>query len=189
MSAFSLATGVELWRRDGNDLEALTVNAICPDVNGDGYQDIIAGGRESSNGLIWNGRTKMISGATGDDLWHTAGTYSFSFNGSGKYLVAPDVDDDGIADVLESYAFCADADDLTSTGRMTLLSGANGNLMWEIVGLEAFGYLGESVSEFQDLDSDGVPDLLEWSGYASIDGLGGRLQVISSATGARAVAE
>ncbi|HIA38333.1 MAG TPA: hypothetical protein EYN86_02315 [Planctomycetes bacterium] len=191
VSAFSLATGVELWRRDGNDLEALTVNAICPDVNGDGYQDIIAGGRESSNGLIRNGRTKMISGATGDDLWHTAGTYAWSENGSGKYLVAPDVDGDGIADVLESYTFGNDADGLISTGRMTLLSGANGNLMWEIVGLEAFGYLGESVSEFQDLDSDGVPDLLEWSGYASIDGLdlAGRLQVISSATGARAVAE
>ncbi|MFN3939289.1 MAG: hypothetical protein ACK4IY_01800 [Chitinophagales bacterium] len=93
------------WSYESNQINALLGNQVSDagDVNADGFDDIIVGSREFSNGEISEGRAFVFYGsATGlkaDDVWHTEINQASAFFG---YSVAGagDVNNDGADDLI-----------------------------------------------------------------------------------------
>lgn len=93
------------WSYESNQVNALFGNQVSDagDVNADGYDDIIVGSREYSNGELSEGRVFVFygssSGLNTDDFWHTEMNQEFAFFG---YSVAGagDVNNDGADDII-----------------------------------------------------------------------------------------
>jgi hypothetical protein len=194
LSLFDPATGVQIWAAPGAyDDSTFSLNTmIVDDVNSDGYQDLVVGcAYRSNNGFNDNGSIVMVSGKDGTEIWRRDGPADYSNYGADRWASSMhsffDANGDGINDVLSTCGY-ASSTGLDSDGRMTLFSGDDGVEIWEKYGLESLGYLGEVTTEFPDIDNDGIADILDFSGYASTNGLGytGRIEVISGATGERA---
>lgn len=158
-----------LWEYDiytGNVYQQQAL-AIHPDVNGDGFQDVIIG----TTGI---GTVKAISGKTGQPVW------SFSTalwgNGGWVYMVdaARDFNNDGINDVLA----CA-GNDGNGTGprRAFCLNGVNGSLMWD----NFFNGPGFSVISIDDVNGDGIPDAI--GGASNVQETVGKVVGINGANG------
>lgn len=141
--------------------------AIHPDINGDGWQDVIIG----TTGI---GTVTAINGKTGQQFW------SFSTamwgNGGWVYMVdaARDFNNDGINDVLA----CA-GNDGTGTGprRAFCLNGVNGSLMWD----NFFNGPGFSVISSNDVNGDGIPDAI--GGASNTQETQGKVVGINGANG------
>ncbi len=153
---FNGSNGAILFRFQANDA-VISVDAI-PDVNGDGYPDIVAGaggngtrdhhvylisGNPSAGGsLLW-------SYDTGADVWWVTG--------------AGDINGDGVFDVVAG-----------NWGNLVIaLSGANGELIWST----NVGYIVMKVVNAGDLNGDGVQDFVagSWGNFAvALSGLDGR---------------
>jgi len=194
LSLFDPATGVQIWAAPGAyDDSTFSLNTmIVDDVNSDGYQDLVVGcAYRSNNGFNDNGSIVMVSGKDGTEIWRRDGPADYSNYGADLWASSMhsffDANGDGINDVLSTCGY-ASSTGLDSDGRMTLFSGDDGVEIWEKYGLESLGYLGDVTTEFPDIDNDGIADILDFSGYASTNGLGytGRIEVISGATGERA---
>ncbi|MCF8301650.1 MAG: choice-of-anchor D domain-containing protein [Bacteroidales bacterium] len=115
------------------------------DVNGDGYEDVVAG-------TAWGDRSIIVlSGLTGEIIWkHDTHEY-----GDGGWVYQVDVEfdynGDGIKDVL-----AATGDDSNGTGpqRVYCLDGTDGSSIWEYnAGGPVFG-----VKSMHDVTGDGIPD-------------------------------
>ncbi len=105
--------------------------AAGSDLDGDGVPDVVA----------WAGGIAAFSGATGEVLWQA------DVERVGGADPSTDFTGDGVPDVA-----IAVPDGLT-TGRLLLLSGADGSVVFELAG----GAM--SVRAVPDVDGDGTPDL------------------------------
>lgn len=153
------------------------------DLDGDGFDDILAGG-EGELGGVNSGRAFAISGQTGSSIFTWAGTFPESRLGASVSGVR-DMDQDGTPDVLIG-APGAEFGFLTNQGAVFAYSGATGALLFRWDGSGNQDRLGLSVSGAQDVNHDGRPEILAGAGTASPGGRSGAgsIYLYSGATGA-----
>jgi VCBS repeat protein len=149
----------EAWGRIQDDRLGATL--LLADLDGDGLKDIFSGSE-------LNGRVRAFSGKTGQSLWSQSGlARRFS-------ALTPDLNGDGIADIF-----------LGGASRFSLLSGANGQAIWNVsTSLLSFSLTWEI--KFSDVNQDGVPDLWVISPFENQPpGIGfGAVEVVDGLTGA-----
>jgi hypothetical protein len=162
--------GDVLWEHEipAGSIYQQTALAIHPDVNGDGFEEVVVG-------AAWGGcLIRMLNGKTGGEIW-THDTHNY---GSGGWVYAVDChydyNGDGVLDVL-----AATGDDGNGTGpkRVYCLNGNTGVPLWECpLNGAVFSVIG-----IEDFTGDGKPDVVagasnagETAGFAyGINGLNG----------------
>jgi len=129
-----------------------------PDLDGDGDPELGAVGPEGLN---------VISPRTGEVWYKTRAP--FGIHGvSGPALTLPDLDGDGVGEFAygDPKADFADnltlPDDLWDIGRLSVLSGKTGRLLWFRQGAVKSAGLGRVLVLSGDHDGDGVPDILTY---------------------------
>ncbi|MCP3916449.1 MAG: hypothetical protein GY711_12905 [bacterium] len=126
------------------------------DVNGDGFDDVIAGA-EGDDTIRWKaGAAHVYSGADGSTL------YSFYGDGEEFYFgftvsEAGDVNLDGFDDVMVG-AQSDDGEYEATTVRV--FSGADGSILYEFHGFDPGDWFGYAMDTAGDVDADGYPDLI-----------------------------
>lgn len=144
---YSGADGSEIARHDGNPGEFLGFSgSSAGDLDGDGITDYAAGS------IV---RVVAWSGSDHEVLWETARAgENFGFD----LDTAGDIDGDGLGEVIVG----ASATSLNgpASGAAYLLSGKDGSVLWAQNGAEAFDRMGSAVGRLDDVDADGVRDLV-----------------------------
>ena len=153
------------------------------DLDGDGRADLIVGAPfRSSPGFFLNGRIAAIDGDTGATIWTRDGVASNGYFGHSVSGLG-DVDQDGVPDVVAGSPL----ENLpANVGIVRILSGATGNVVRTLSGVQIGENFGWDVDAVGDLDLDGVPDLVIGAPFYNSPGLNddGRIEVRSGATGA-----
>lgn len=149
------------------------------DFDGDGIPDYVIG----APGVGSNpARVLVLSGADHSVIRElTDGPFTFFGFDIG---LAGDVDGDGVGDLVIGAAL----GDPTFAGRVDLISGADGSLVWSTPGTEADGFLGAGISGLDDLNGDGVPEQgagAPGEGLAVEDTTTGAAYILDGATGTR----
>lgn len=153
------ATGIE-----GNRLGYSLSSA--GDVDGDGHPDYIAGGAGPAN------RTVVYSGID-HHLIHDLTTPSEHPENFGASVSgAGDVNADGYADLLVGATRADLSTTMTDTGRIYLLSGLDGTVIWQQDGRDAQGLLGSGLGLVGDVNGDTVPDQVAAAPGAGANALG-----------------
>jgi hypothetical protein len=173
------ATGAPLWIFPGAvayDYFGLSV-AGAGDVDGDGFDDIVAGAPGYDHAGSASGRITAFSGRTGQVLHVKDGegggdNFGWSVAGLG------DVDGDGYADFMAGAPRHA-------TGYAKVYSGRTGTLLWRVAGLGTGDYFGWSVGAAGDVDGDLHADFIVGAHLADPNGTdSGAATVWSGRTGA-----
>jgi FG-GAP repeat protein len=128
------------------------------DVNGDGYDDLIAGAPDTDFGTYSEaGSASVFSGLDGGllHIWYGE-TYFDQFGRS--VAGAGDVNGDGLADLMVSASY-ADVGGLTDAGTVYVYSGADGSLLHKWSGSTRGLLLGSSIAGAGDVNADGFADL------------------------------
>lgn len=121
------------------------------DMNGDGISDLAAGSRFSDiDGAADVGVVYAWSGVSGDRILAWDGTDALGLFGH-VTLAVPDLDADGLADVLAS------APNRPGGGLVAARSPESGRILWISDGTGALGW---HVAITDDHDGDGAPELL-----------------------------
>ena len=147
------------------------------DLNGDGYDDFVAG---DPGYLINTGRVVARSGLDGTVLWTSQGG---GFGDRHGYAVATagDIDGNGTPDVVIGSPL-RDANGADS-GYVEIVSGVDGSTLGTFVGF-AGDQLGTTVAGGGDVNGDGVPDIVAGAPYFSIGPVNrGRANVYSGNSG------
>ncbi|MBG0782626.1 MAG: choice-of-anchor D domain-containing protein [Bacteroidales bacterium] len=151
---------------------------IISDINGDGYEDVIAG-------TAWGDRSIVaLSGKTGQQLWkHSTANYG---GGGWVYQVdaTTDYNGDEFPDVL---AASGNNQDNNGPRRVYCLNGLDGSVVWEAF----LGGAGFAVKAIADINGDDIPDALagcsnanETQGFAkAINGSNGSILWTYSTSG------
>lgn len=170
------ATGAVLWTRSGTVTGDRfgTALRIVGDVNADGFADVLTSSPQASvGGKIENGSVAMISSATGVIIWRREGPNSGHQLGFTVALpfdeMRRDMDGDGIADVILGAPF-ADLGGFTNNGQIEIMLGHSGATLWSTSGNASDVRLGDILDVEDDLDNDGVVDLLSASRYSDVVG-------------------
>lgn len=145
------------------------------DVNADGTPDYIVGGPGAS------GYAQVYSGADHSlllDLSETAEGDSLGVSVDG----AGDVNADGYADLIVAAGRADVSETITDTGRIYLLSGLDGAVLWSHDGDAPQGRLGSGVGSVGDVNGDSIPDQVAAAPFA---GSHGQAYVLSGADGSR----
>ena len=148
------------------------------DVDGDQVQDVVIGAPFHDGGGVNSGKAYVYSGASGALLFSVVG--SATENLGWAVAAAGDLNADGFGDLLVG----APGSTTAAAGRLLVLSGATGSPLWTALGQQAGDLFGSSVSAVDDLDGDGVADVLV--GALSDDSSGvnaGKAYVFSGASG------
>ncbi|MBI3817272.1 MAG: FG-GAP repeat protein [Planctomycetes bacterium] len=152
------------------------------DLNNDGWNDLLIGAPKSSQYGLNAGYATAYSGKTGFYLWIAHDSivgdqYGFSVAGLGA-----DVNGDGRDDVAVGAPF--HYSNGGSGGRVDVLSGANGNVIYTINGGGGGDEFGYSVAAAGDINLDGKTDVLAGAPYKStLAALNGAVYAISGANG------
>ena len=129
--------------------------ASAGDTNGDGIGDYVVGAPGNLNPPTpMRGRVTLYSGATHAPLQEWSGEVD-SFFGA-DVNAAGDLDGDGHGDVIVGAPRTSIAGRLA--GRVYVLSGRTGAVIWIRDGLRAGDVFGTAVSGLADLDGDGKPE-------------------------------
>ncbi len=170
---------------NAHDFLADSVSGVG-DVNGDGNPDILSGapfadsdpdgipgnGDELSaagKGFVWSGKDgvtlHMVEGAVAEARmgWSQApagdanldGYADFAF---GAYLEL--IDPDGVP---------GNADDIINAGKVHVYSGRDGSELWQRSAENSLDFLGRSLCGGEDLNGDGIPDVVAGAPFFSID--------------------
>jgi hypothetical protein len=152
---------ISIWTaegtRDGEMLGAGT--KVVDDVDGDGLSDVITGSPEAStSGHYFNGVVTMLSSVDGSQLWQLEGGDSLARLGE-AITFGGDVDGDSLGDVvLRSPS--ASTNGLYDNGAFTVVSGGPGTVIWSVDGPSHGSSYGSSYKFVNDINGDGVPDVL-----------------------------
>ncbi|MDJ0838649.1 MAG: hypothetical protein QNK37_19185 [Acidobacteriota bacterium] len=151
------------------------------DVNGDGYDDVIAGPHVYLLSIQGPSYARVFSGFDGSLLYHLTGSSTevdfFGNAVSGLDDVNGDGKDDFIVGAPGNNSF---------TGQATVFSGLNGAAIHTLNGFESDSSFGRAVNNAGDIDGDGTADLIVGSPNEN-GGIGtyaGAARVFSGATGA-----
>lgn len=130
--------------------------AVVGDVDDDGLRDVAVGAPRFDGGATNGGRVEVRSGRNGAVLWAVEGG---SFDQFGAALAtADDIDDDSVPELAVGIPF-ADSEAFNG-GAVRLLSGVDGEALWQVSGDDVGDQLGFSVAAVADCDGDGVADLV-----------------------------
>lgn len=146
--------------RAGDHLGASVANV--GDVDGDGMADVALGAVQSgwASDFSGGGFVSVRSSSTGRELWRASSSRKGAQLG---WWVAPcsDRDGDGVGDLLVGLPGAITvADPLGTCGRLALLSGASGAVIVALEGLSPDDQFGTSCCEVDDLDGDGLREVL-----------------------------
>lgn len=161
--------------------------AGIPDIDGDGYGDVIVGASaENAPGVIDSGRVYIFSGATGLLIRsHVSPNAEQGGTFGGSVAGLRDINGDGRGDYLVA-AYIEDGLGATDSGRVYVYSGATGGLIrtHSSPAPESFGRFGVSIAAIDDLSGDGRGDYIIGSEHTvSGDNNAGRAYVFSGSTG------
>jgi FG-GAP repeat protein len=170
--AYSGQTGAVLRQWDGFAAFDGFGRAIASagDINADGTPDVIL----SASGLQVNGNASagaafVYSGSDGTLLHQWQGQAYQDFFGSA--VAGPgDVSGDGVPDVLIGSSF-ASRSGLSHNGTVSLFSGSDGSLIYQLDGQSSDMGFGNQVAGAGDLNGDGYVDFLVGAAQADYSGL------------------
>lgn len=150
--------------------------ALVGDADGDGRADVLVGARWDGTGAPAGGAVRLYSGASGLEIFSDYGTMTSDQLGQAVAGVG-DWNGDGRGD----YAYSSLQG---GTSTVWVRSGADASLLLEVNG-DPGDYTGYSLCALDDLNSDGVPELVVAEPYDDTNGHNrGRVRVLSGADGA-----
>ena len=168
---------------------AVNVGAVG-DVDGDGFVDVGVGAPyaiDSPTGATYVGVVRLYSGATGALIHEIQGDASVDRFGA-SFDFAGDVNLDGLPDLVVGAMNATDPSTGQVTGKAELFAGGGWNALHTFYGTGAADQFGVPVRSIDDVDNDGIGDLL--IGARQSDNLGpyhtgapGYAKVYSGATG------
>lgn len=177
------ANGALLWKAFGGLANDNLGDAVggAGDVNGDGFDDVIAGAPSADPAGASSGQALVLSGSNGAVLLTINGN-SASDGLGGSVSGAGDVDLDGVPDLIVGIP----GEDNTgaNSGNVRVVSGTTGAVLWSFDGDSAGDNLGTSVRGAGDVDGDGYADLVAGANGDDDNGAGcGAVRVWSGKTG------
>ncbi|MBI1784299.1 FG-GAP repeat protein [Candidatus Sumerlaeota bacterium] len=146
--------------------QGLFGNSVCgvPDVNGDGYGDIIVGAyNETAQGFAGAGRIYIYNGFDGGLIRTIESPNAMTGGRLGDGLRGiPDINGDGRGDIFTSGRNENAVGQPAESGIAYVFSGATGALIRSFISPnpEAMGHFGDSVAYIKDVTGDGIEDLL-----------------------------
>jgi hypothetical protein len=158
--AISGLDGRRIYRFNGRELGAGLGTSLAglDDLDGDGTPDFImseTGANVGSMGSV--GAARVVSGATGDQLYFLEGNSYLAYFGS-SCADAGDVDGDGVGDIVIGAP--QDQHPIDRYGSFSIYSGATGILLSKEYGEGVNDYFGTSVAGIGDVDGDGDSEVL-----------------------------
>jgi FG-GAP-like repeat/FG-GAP repeat len=153
------ATGVE-----GNRLGYSISTA--GDFNQDGTPDYIVGGSGPANRIV------VYSGADHTVLHEQTSPAGVRENFGVSVAGGGDSNGDGQVDLLVGANRADVSETITDTGRVYLLSGSDGAVLWEQMGETPQGMLGSGLGLVGDVNNDNIPDYVTAAPGAGDNGLG-----------------
>ncbi|MCI0587730.1 MAG: integrin alpha [Planctomycetes bacterium] len=122
------------------------------DVDGDGFGDLIVG-----TSVVGSGCARVLSGASGVPL--ATFTPASPNDGLGASVAGPgDLDGDGAPDFFVGAPNWSPPG-LDYAGRARAISGASGNVLFDLVGSAPYRHIGRRVASAGDMDGDAIPDI------------------------------
>ena len=131
--------------------------AAIGDINGDGYDDFLAG--EPGMGYGDDGGAFVYSGATGLVIRTFLPTSARAQTGF-DVASAGDIDADGVADYMVGSRHHYDPSAGPLSGLVQVYSGATGALLLQLDGNQTFHTAGSEISGAGDVNADGFDDIL-----------------------------
>jgi hypothetical protein len=174
-----LEYGAEAWTGEAAGDNAGRRLAALGDLNGDGLAEFAASSFFQSRDYSYGGAIYIVSGGEPGPLAEEGVVRSGGANWmiGGALSGGADVDGDGLPDLLvgssaydggRGAAWLLSGADLPAEGEEVPLPEIRS---WELLGEQADGYLGASVSFVGDIDGDGLTDVAVGQSYWDGDGL------------------
>jgi len=171
VTALSGGSGMMIWQRTGMYMYGRFGETIfdAEDLNGDGVTDVVMVSPETSTGSAWNplvdnGLIEAISGMGGYPLWTVTGTNSGDHLGR-SLVIAEDLNGDGAIDFISGSGL-SDTNNLANNGLISAISGIGGYPLWSVTGDSNDAHLGTNLKMIDDLDGDGLEEVISWVTYA-----------------------
>lgn len=162
VSVFSGATGEIMYSLIGEaagDNFGWGVSGVG-DVNNDGQPDLVVGAPLNDALGSNTGRVYVYSGPDGESLHVFTGERAADKLGL-TVASAGDMDNDGFDDILTgAWWYDIGEDSSDNRGRAYVFSGRTGGALFTITGDERRDHLGRPVAGGDDINGDGVPDVL-----------------------------
>jgi hypothetical protein len=125
-----------------------------PDLDGDGASEVLVGAPDE--GSLLQGAAYLLSGRNGAVMRHHAGSIAAVGEFGAAVAFVGDLDGDAIAD----YAVGDPQLNLSGPGQVTVYSGASGALLRTLAGAGTPDAFGSSIARVDDVDGDGVGEVL-----------------------------
>ena len=131
---------------------------VLPDFDGDGLAEWAVGRGGTANGRA-TPEVKVFSGADGSLIHKIAGFGTINGLFLESFAGLGDVDGDGVGDYAYGSAN-ATVGNRPNVGKVQVISGATGTVIYVRDGITNFGGFGASLAGVGDTNGDGIPDLV-----------------------------